>query len=60
MLSLYAIQHATYLGVASTLMSLSPVILLPVSVILDKERVSLRAVAGTLLSLGGAAALFLL
>ena len=60
MLSLYAIQHATYLGVASTLMSLSPVILLPVSAILDKERVSPRAVAGTLVSLAGAAALFLL
>lgn len=60
MLSLYAIQHATYLGVASTLMSLSPVILLPVSVILDKEKVSLRAVVGTLASIGGAAALFLL
>lgn len=60
MLSLYAIQHATYLGVASTLMSLSPVILLPVSAILDKEKISLRAVAGTLVSIGGAAALFLL
>jgi drug/metabolite transporter (DMT)-like permease len=59
-LSLYAIQHATYLGVASTLMSLSPVILLPVSVLLDKEKVSLRAVAGTLISIGGATALFLL
>ena len=60
MLSLYAIQHATYLGVASTLMSLSPVILLPVSVLLDKEKVSLRAAVGTLISIGGAAALFLL
>lgn len=59
-LSLFAIQHATYLGVASTLMSLSPVILLPVSVVLDKERVSFRAVAGTLVSIGGATALFLL
>jgi drug/metabolite transporter (DMT)-like permease len=60
MLSLYAIQHATYLGVASTLMSLSPVILLPVSVVLDKEKVSLRAAVGTLVSIGGATALFLL
>ena len=60
MLSLYAIQHATYLGVASTLMSLSPVILLPVSVLLDKEKISLRAVVGTLISICGATALFLL
>ena len=59
-LSLYAIDHARYLGVASTLMSLSPVILLPVSVIVDKERISLGAVVGTLLSIGGATALFLL
>lgn len=59
-LSLFAIEHATYLGVASTLMSLSPVILLPVSAIVDKERVSFRAVAGTLVSIGGATALFLL
>lgn len=60
MLSLFAIDHARYLGVASTLMSLSPVILLPVSVIMDKERVSLRAILGTLVSIAGATALFLL
>ncbi|HWQ07683.1 MAG TPA: EamA family transporter, partial [Holophaga sp.] len=60
MLSLFAIQHATYLGVASTLMSLSPVLLLPFSAIIEKERVSLRAIAGTVVSIGGAAALFLL
>jgi drug/metabolite transporter (DMT)-like permease len=59
-LSLYAIGHARYLGVASTLMSLSPVILLPVSVILEKEHVGRRAVLGTLISISGAAGLFLL
>jgi drug/metabolite transporter (DMT)-like permease len=59
-LSLFAIDHATYLGVASTLMSISPVILLPVSVIMEKERVSLRAIAGTIVSIVGATALFLL
>jgi drug/metabolite transporter (DMT)-like permease len=59
MLSLYAIQHATYLGVASTLMSLSPVILLPVAAILDKEKISLHAVLGTLIAMGGVVALFL-
>ncbi|MGA2079993.1 MAG: DMT family transporter [Holophaga sp.] len=59
-LSLYAINHARYLGVASTIMSLSPVLLLPYSVLVDKERVGLLAVAGTFLSIGGAAGLFLL
>lgn len=58
-LSLFAIDHATYLGVASTLMSLSPVILLPVSVIIDKEKVSPRAVIGTVVAMGGVVALFL-
>lgn len=57
MLSLYAITHAA-MGVAATLMSLSPVILLPVSAFLFKEKVTPRAVAGTLLSMAGAAALF--
>ncbi len=57
-LSLYAINHAHYLGVASTLMSLSPVLLLPVARLVDKERVTPRALAGTLVCMGGVAALF--
>jgi len=59
-LSLYAIGHAKFLGVASTLMSLSPVILLPVSVVLFKEKVTARAIVGTVITLAGAAALFFL
>jgi len=59
-LSLYAIGHAKYLGVASTLMSLSPVILLPVSVLAFKERITPKAVIGTVITLGGATALFFL
>jgi drug/metabolite transporter (DMT)-like permease len=58
-LSLYAINHARYLGVASTLMSLSPVLILPFSAFVEKERVGFLAVAGTLVALGGATALFL-
>jgi drug/metabolite transporter (DMT)-like permease len=57
MLSLYAITH-TSMGVATTLMSLSPVLLLPISALYLKEVVSRRAVAGTILSILGAAALF--
>ena len=60
LLSLYAINHARYLGVASTIMSLSPVMLLPFSVFVEKERVGILAVAGTVISIGGAAAMFLL
>ncbi len=55
--SLYAIAH-TQLGIASTLMSLSPVLLLPISHFMFRERITPRAVAGTLLALGGASALF--
>ena len=56
-LSLYAITH-TSMGVAATLMSLSPVILLPISIGVFRERVSPIAWAGTLLSIAGAAWLF--
>lgn len=59
-LSLYAIGHAKFLGVASTLMSLSPVILLPVSILVFKERITPKAVIGTVITLAGAAALFFL
>jgi drug/metabolite transporter (DMT)-like permease len=57
LLSLYAITHAS-MGVAATLMSLSPVLMLPLAGLIFKERVSRRAVAGTLISIAGAAALF--
>jgi drug/metabolite transporter (DMT)-like permease len=56
-LSLYAITHTT-MGVAATLMSLSPVLLLPMSIWVLREHVSPRAWAGTALSIAGAAALF--
>jgi drug/metabolite transporter (DMT)-like permease len=59
-LSLYAINHARYLGVASTLMSLSPVMLLPFAVFVEKERVGFLAIAGTVISIAGAAAMFLI
>jgi len=58
-LSLYAISRIQ-LGVASTLMALSPVILLPASHFLFGEKITLRAISGTFLALLGAALLFLL
>jgi len=56
--SLVAIQHA-YLGVASTLMALPPVFLIPLSRWFFKEKITLRAVIGTLIALGGVGMLFL-
>jgi drug/metabolite transporter (DMT)-like permease len=56
-LSLVAIARAP-MGVAATLMSLSPVLLLPVSHFVFREKVGGHAILGTLLALAGAAALF--
>ncbi|HDS28997.1 MAG TPA: EamA family transporter, partial [Candidatus Acetothermia bacterium] len=58
-LSMVALAQAR-LGVASTLMALPPVLLLPLAVIFFGERVSIRAVAGTIVAVGGVASLFLL
>ena len=57
-LSLFAIQRVE-VGVASTLTSLPPVFLLPISYFIFKERFGWGAVAGTLLAMAGVAALFL-
>lgn len=57
-LSLYAVQHGE-VGVASTLMALPPVILLPVGYFVFKERFGWGAVAGTLVAMLGVAILTL-
>jgi drug/metabolite transporter (DMT)-like permease len=57
-LSLIAIQR-TPLGIASTLMSLMPIILLPVGRLLFDERIGPRAIAGTVVAFAGTAILFL-
>lgn len=56
--SLFAVQHAA-IGVASTLMALTPVILLPVSHFVFKEKVGWQAVLGMVLAIAGVAMLFL-
>jgi drug/metabolite transporter (DMT)-like permease len=56
--SLLAVQHAE-VGVASTLMALPPVFLLPISYFVFKERFGWQAIAGTLVAMGGVALLFL-
>ena len=57
-LSLVAVAHAS-IGVASTLMSLTPVMLLPVSHFLFRDRITSRAIIGTLVALFGVVMLFL-
>ena len=57
-LSLLAIQHAP-IGIASTLMSLSPVFLLPIGYAVFKERFGWQAIVGTLVTMIGVAILFL-
>jgi len=58
-LSLFSIQHAE-IGVASTLMALSPVFLLPISYLIFKERYGWGAILGTLVAITGVALLFVL
>lgn len=56
--SLLAVQKAP-LGVATTLMALPPVFLLPISYFVYKERPGWQAAAGTLAAIGGIALMFL-
>ncbi len=57
-LSLVAIQY-TEVGIASTLIAMLPIFLLPIGYFIFKERVSPRAVFGTIIALAGVAILFL-
>jgi drug/metabolite transporter (DMT)-like permease len=56
--SLLAVQHAE-IGVASTLMALPPIFMLPISYFVFKERFGWQAITGTLLAIAGVALLFL-
>ncbi len=57
-LSLVAVQR-TEVGIASTLMALPPVILLPVGYFVFKERFGWQAILGTLVAMAGVGLLFL-
>ncbi len=57
-LSLLAVQKIQA-GVAATIMSLVPVLIIPPAIILFKEKVSLRAILGAVLAVFGIALLFL-
>lgn len=56
-LSLIAVQKAP-VGIASTLMALTPVFLIPISAVVFKERPTTRMIAGTLIAFAGTALLF--
>jgi drug/metabolite transporter (DMT)-like permease len=56
-MSQIAIQ-ATYVGVASTLMSMMPIFMLPISHWFYKEKISPRALVGTVVALAGVAVMF--
>ena len=57
-LSLVAVQ-ATAVGIASTIIALPPIFLIPVGRVVFGERGSPRAVAGTVVALAGVAILLL-
>jgi drug/metabolite transporter (DMT)-like permease len=57
-LSLVAVKY-TEAGVAATLMALAPVLIIPVSVIVFRERVAWPAVVGAFVAVAGSALLFL-
>jgi drug/metabolite transporter (DMT)-like permease len=57
-LSMVAVQHA-HVGIASTLMALSPIMVIPLAHWVFREQISPRAVAGTVIALAGAATIFL-
>lgn len=57
-LSLFAIQRINP-GVASTLISITPIILIPYAYFIRKETVTLREVLGTILALSGVGIMFI-
>lgn len=58
-LSLVAIQNA-HVGIASTLMALGPIAMIPLVWIAFRERASARSVVGTIVALFGGANIFLI
>lgn len=57
-LSLLAVQY-TATGIASTIMSISQVLIIPVAVIVFKEKVSAKEIVGALITIAGVAILFM-
>lgn len=56
-LSLYAVRH-TLAGVAASIMALQPVLVIPLVVLLHRERVGVGGIVGALVAVAGVALLF--
>jgi drug/metabolite transporter (DMT)-like permease len=57
--SLAAVKFTEDIGIASTLQSLPPIFLLPIGFFFFKEKITWRAIFGTVIALVGVAILFL-
>ncbi|TFH65202.1 MAG: DMT family transporter, partial [Candidatus Zixiibacteriota bacterium] len=57
-LSLLSVQY-TKIGIASTLMATTPLFIIPLVMVIHKERPSVRAIFGTAAAIGGVAIIFL-
>ena len=56
--SLIAIQH-TNTGIAATIMSIVPILLIVPAIFLFREKISLKEIIGSFLAVGGVAILFM-
>jgi drug/metabolite transporter (DMT)-like permease len=56
--SLLAIQHTTT-GVASTIMSINRILIIPVAILVFKEKVSMKEIIGALITVAGVSLLFM-
>jgi len=55
---LYAVQH-TAAGIASTIMSIVPVLIIPLAILILKEKVTFREITGAVIAVGGVALYFI-
>ena len=56
--SLYAVQHAQ-VGVASTIMAIVPILIIPPAILIFKERVTMKEIIGAIVAVSGVTVLFI-
>jgi drug/metabolite transporter (DMT)-like permease len=56
--SLLAVQYAN-MGVAATLMAIVPILIIPPSMLINKERVTAKEIIGAIVAVTGVAMLFM-
>ncbi|MCK9483253.1 MAG: EamA family transporter, partial [Candidatus Marinimicrobia bacterium] len=57
-LSLLAVQH-TATGIASTIMAIVPVLIIPLAILIKKERTTLKEIVGAAIAVGGVSIYFI-